>query len=335
MNRCYKKYLKSGPLVTAIIPTFNRENFLPFALESVKEQTYTNWELIIVDDGSSDNTKKICEDFSKTVGQPVKYIYQSNQGVASARNTGLNAAKGDFIAFLDSDDRWLPWHFKKSLKAFEIEPNLDVVFAAGRKINFNDGKILIKHNFLSYDTSHPILSKNYYRKKEKLYVLNIDTKIKQLILEYGLPSGLQCMFFKANSIKGLNFDEQLKIAEDRYFIYRLILLNKRFGFFLSINTLRFVHKDHLSGEVIKSPVKLEFIARNLIRAYSRLLDYASTEEKKVIKKKLAEFYLYYLNSALLEQGKKRDALVAIFHALYCNPFRFSCYKALIKALLNS
>ena len=102
-------------LVSVIIPTYNREKFLPYALGSVKNQTYKDWELIIVDDGSTDNTEKVCKEFAKTIDQPVKYIYQENQGVAGARNTGLKHAQGEFIAFLDSDDRWYPWHLKKNI----------------------------------------------------------------------------------------------------------------------------------------------------------------------------------------------------------------------------
>ena len=91
----------STPLFSIIIPTYNRANFICTAIESVIGQTYKNWELIIVDDGSTDNTKEIVLSFND---DRVRYIYQENQERSAARNNGINNAKGDYICFLDSDD---------------------------------------------------------------------------------------------------------------------------------------------------------------------------------------------------------------------------------------
>lgn len=94
------------PKVSIIIPTYNRASLLQEALDSVFNQTYTNWEVIIVDDASEDNTKEIAEAISDS---RVRYIRHSqNQGGADARNTGIDHSQGDYIAFLDSDDIWEP-----------------------------------------------------------------------------------------------------------------------------------------------------------------------------------------------------------------------------------
>ena len=90
--------------VSVIIPTYNRKNLLKRALRSVSSQTFVPKEIIVVDDGSSDGTKDwVLERFPN-----VRYIYQDNFGVSSARNTGIKEAKGSWIAFLDSDDEWMP-----------------------------------------------------------------------------------------------------------------------------------------------------------------------------------------------------------------------------------
>lgn len=91
------------PFFSVIIPTYNRYDFLNIAIKSVLTQTFTNFELIIVDDGSNDNTKDM---ITKIDDSRLSYIYQTNQGVSKARNTGLAQAKGEFICFLDSDDRF-------------------------------------------------------------------------------------------------------------------------------------------------------------------------------------------------------------------------------------
>jgi glycosyltransferase involved in cell wall biosynthesis len=90
--------------VSIIIPTFNRKTLLRRALQSVYQQSYSSFEVIVVDDGSTDQTKEmIISDFPL-----VRYFYKSNQGVSAARNLGLDHAKGEWLAFLDSDDEWLP-----------------------------------------------------------------------------------------------------------------------------------------------------------------------------------------------------------------------------------
>lgn len=91
-------------MFSIIIPTYNRAHFLPKAIESVLEQTYSNWELIIIDDGSTDNTLDVVENYAD---ERIKYIYQENAERSAARNNGIRHANGEYICFLDSDDYFL------------------------------------------------------------------------------------------------------------------------------------------------------------------------------------------------------------------------------------
>jgi len=93
-----------NPLISVVIPTYNHGQFIEEAIESVLAQTYKNLEVIVIDDGSTDNTRQALEKYNKEIN----YIYQKNIGVSSARNRGISVAKGELIAFLDSDDAWLP-----------------------------------------------------------------------------------------------------------------------------------------------------------------------------------------------------------------------------------
>src|SRR5215469_12096747 len=90
--------------VTAVIPTYNRSGFLPRAIDSVLSQTAAVDEIIVVDDGSTDATRSVVQSY----GDRIKYIYQTNRGVSAARNRAVAEAKTEWIAFLDSDDEWLP-----------------------------------------------------------------------------------------------------------------------------------------------------------------------------------------------------------------------------------
>jgi glycosyltransferase involved in cell wall biosynthesis len=98
----------SDGVVTVLIPTYNRAYCLARAIDSALAQSYPHLEVLIVDDGSTDSTRKLVEG---TYGgdRRVRYLYQPNGGVSSARNHGLRQARGDYVAFLDSDDVWKPW----------------------------------------------------------------------------------------------------------------------------------------------------------------------------------------------------------------------------------
>lgn len=102
-------------LVSIIMPAFNCEKYVAESIESVLKQTYTNWEMIIVNDKSSDNTKKIIEMYEKSEPRIKLINLEKNQGAAVARNIALEEAKGQYIAFLDSDDRWKNKKLEKQL----------------------------------------------------------------------------------------------------------------------------------------------------------------------------------------------------------------------------
>ena len=106
--------------ISVIIPTFNRRKTLRRAIESVCNQSLSPFEILIIDDGSNDGTKE----WVKESFQDIKYIYQNNQGVSAARNKGIKYAYGDWIAFLDSDDEWLPSKLYEQVKAIGSNPEI-------------------------------------------------------------------------------------------------------------------------------------------------------------------------------------------------------------------
>lgn len=111
------------PLISVIIPVYNREKFVSKVVANVFSQNYPAIELIMVDDGSTDGTRQAIE----SLPHDIRYFYQPNQGPASARNRGIRDASGEFIAFLDSDDLWPENNLRLLLKEFEQEPGLEVV----------------------------------------------------------------------------------------------------------------------------------------------------------------------------------------------------------------
>jgi len=115
------------PLVTVVIPTFNRANFVRQAIESVLQQRFQDYELIVVDDGSTDGTRAVIE----SLGPRVRYLYQSNQGAAAARNFGVRHARAPWIAFQDSDDLCAPDHLESLYGYVRDHPDCGMVFGNG------------------------------------------------------------------------------------------------------------------------------------------------------------------------------------------------------------
>lgn len=113
------------PLITIIIPTYNRAHFLPRSVQSALAQTFKEFELIIVDDGSTDNTVDVIQQFDDL---RIRYLYQENQGVSVARNFGISQAKGKYIALLDSDDTWHPEKLEKQLAFVQNNPEFGLIY---------------------------------------------------------------------------------------------------------------------------------------------------------------------------------------------------------------
>lgn len=184
------------PKVSVIIPAYNQAKYLEYALNSVLDQTFGDWECIIVNDGSMDNTDEIAKKYTRMDNRFI-YIYQENKGLAGARNTGLKHAEGDFIQFLDSDDLIDKRKLKIQVDAlinnssYDVA-NSDVIFFWGKSIDRN-----IKYFNLGvlYDQ------------------LNRLTK-----LDGNIPSPIHCFLLRKNVFQNIGFfDESFTANEDRFF----------------------------------------------------------------------------------------------------------------------
>lgn len=144
-------------LVSIIIPCYNAEKFITETIQSVLNQTYTDWELIIIDDGSKDNSSKIVASF---LSDPrISYFYQENTGVSIARNNGISKVNGKYIAFLDADDIWTDSNLEEKINKLQND-EIDYVFSDKEHINedsssmniFSKGTdINLLHHFLLWD----------------------------------------------------------------------------------------------------------------------------------------------------------------------------------------
>ncbi len=123
--------MQDSPLVSVIMIFLNEERFLEEAIQSVFQQTYTNWELLLVDDGSADASTRLAQRYAAEDPDRVRYLEHEghqNRGMSASRNLGIGRAQGDFIAVLDADDIWLPKKLERQVPVLNAQPEAGMVF---------------------------------------------------------------------------------------------------------------------------------------------------------------------------------------------------------------
>lgn len=184
----------SVPTVSVIIPTFNRAGCIARAIDSVLAQTYRDREIIVVDDGSTDNTMQVLENYAERI----RCIRQDNAGVSAARNAGLRAAQGEWVAFLDSDDTWLP---------SKLAVQMDLVERTGTEVCF---------------TSVVQVDETRERPVQGVCSDTVFQEPLDLLLVLRVVPYVQSMVAKTRFLRKLGgFNELLRVAEDTDLIYRM------------------------------------------------------------------------------------------------------------------
>ncbi len=204
--------MRTGPLVSAVIPTYNRTFQTVAAVESVLAQTHSNVEVIVVDDGSKDGSGKVVEGFvnqKKQAGHRVFFVSQPNQGASAARNTGIANAHGDFIGFLDSDDTWLPEKLEWQLKA--LEQFKDECGACITDARLVDAAGLDRGSFKSQGIN--------YRE-----AMGIDRNARRSLAE-SFRFWVSTLLVRSETIRQIGgFNPKISFVEDRDIFFRLSLV---------------------------------------------------------------------------------------------------------------
>ncbi len=215
----------SKPLITIIIPTYNRADLVPRAINSALNQTFKDFEIIIVDDGSTDNTKDVIKKYLEN-NNKIKYIFQKNSGaVASPRNTAIKLARGKYIALLDDDDEWLPSKLEKQIKLF----------------NNNIG-IVGSGCYFVYDN-------NYLKKKTyEIKGLNNNNHLHKILKDRFIVSSSSVIIPKYIFDKVGLFDEKCRVTED-WDLYIRILKHYKFSYINEPLFFYHIHDINISGNI--------------------------------------------------------------------------------------
>ena len=205
-------------MVSIVIPVYNVEKYLRNCLESVVNQTYQDYEVILVDDGSKDNSGLICKEYSEKYSS-IKYIHQENKGLASARNTGINIATGDYLYFLDSDD-CLNKRLLEIIVGVAEKENANMV-QIGYKEVADDFDIASCDEEYTLDDALNNLSK--FSVRDALYNIEKSKTIKeqQLCLRSVV---VWTKLYKRSAFETLLFPEGMRLHEDQMVAHRNIIM---------------------------------------------------------------------------------------------------------------
>lgn len=204
-----------APLVTVIIPAYNAQHYIAEALRSVLSQSFSNVEVLVIDDGSTDATARIAGQFSDL---HLRVIRKPNGGVSSARNEGLRAANGRYITFLDADDRWRPQMLERTVSILESHAEVVAVFT--NFVRFRQNGSLLSEQFPFY----PELPNVPTTPADIGAARVVTAPAFETFVRFGeIPAFTPAMVFRASAIEGLRFDEELTLCEDTHFCLRAFL----------------------------------------------------------------------------------------------------------------
>ncbi|PSL44679.1 glycosyl transferase family 2 [Chitinophaga niastensis] len=295
----------SQPLVSIIIPTYNREHILSGAIESAIKQTYPNKQIIVVDDGSVDKTRELVARYPQ-----VEYVFQTNGRQGKARNTGLCHARGLYVASLDSDDTWNADFLERCIEKLEHE-NIGFAFANWLQV-VNDEK---SFDFFAQTKT---LSK-YISSFNKTWILLENAELRKIYLDT-CPSPSSSFVFRRECMFG-NWNEQLNIADDWCLLLDMILLK---GCNAAFTTEKLWTKRTDGQNIYDGRNPIELIEHLGIRDNTAILERYKHNLKKseiaIFNKRISRnIYEFYLHKLLKRKNTTRDNTL-LKQALRSNPF---------------
>jgi glycosyltransferase involved in cell wall biosynthesis len=194
--------LKSDPLVSVVLCTFNRSELIGRAIESVLRQTFSDLEFIIINDGSTDRTGEVVDEYAKLDAR-IKYMLQANMGLAKSRNKGMAEARGKYFSFIDDDDEFLPDHIEKRVAYLKQNPDIDIVWGG-----------LIPHG---PEEKHYVMDME--RPGEKIHVSDCFVS--------GTLFGKRAVFIALGGFREIEYAEDydfIKRAQERYIVRKVDFL---------------------------------------------------------------------------------------------------------------
>jgi len=276
-------------MISAIIPAYNAAAHIADCIRSVLDQAGPAAEIIVVNDGSTDGTMQVLEGFHDRI----RFLDQPNRGAAAARNAGLRIARGDYVAFLDADDTWLPGKSELQLDFLREHPEISLVFSDEEEIN---GSRIVHHSYLKKSLFRPDLHPS------------IPFAYGKLLIENFIPTSTVVATKDCVFAAGL-FDEKLRVSEDRD-LWARIAARSRIACIPRVLARRRIHHCNLSGNV-------ELTLHSRIQMWNKLLATSQAIEARAILNSLLASTHLHLGFLLLEKNHRALALKSAMRSLRC------------------
>lgn len=322
----------SFPFVRVILPTYNRASLVVGAIESVLAQTYSNFEIIVSNDGSEDETVRVVQRLAAQDPR-ILLITNPNGGLPVSRNRALTVpGEYDFVAFLDDDDRWVPQHLEESLKLFQVDSQLDFVFSRVRSNDltgrWTDAKFKKREERMHKPKSLANVSLGHGR-----YVLAADAMWQGMARnELGIhPS---TVVVRQNAVgRPLWFDPSMWFFEDLEFFLYLIRRGCHFGFIDNVHVDVYYQGDNFSGGFL--PLNTPKLARQyeyIVQFRQKILELCDTAHDRKVARSILNNSAYLLGQCYVAQGQKVKARQSYWNAMRVLPTWRVC-KGYVLSLL--
>ena len=292
------------PRVSVIIPTYNQASYLPAAIKSVLEQTFQDFEIIVVNDGSTDNTSQEVINFSDP---RLRYFSQENRGLSAARNTGIQASVGEYIAFLDSDDVWLPQKLELQVALLDSRPEAALIYSDA--CLFDDRTGAVTGKFLD--------GKRVFSGKVLKHLLSIQfIKPSTVVVRRGVFETVG------------RFDESIREVQDREMWLRIA-----HQFNIEGTDIPLVMVRNHETNVSKNWEKVWAGRALVLNKAARTID-LSPDELNILKKNLSIVYFQHGRYLVLE-GRPREGRGKLTASARLNPGYLMTYPYLAVSLVSS
>jgi len=300
----------SQPKVSIIIPTYNYGRYIQKAIDSVLAQTFQDFEIIVVDDGSIDNTREIIECQYK---DKVRYFYQEHKGAPAARNRGIEESKGEYLVFLDADDYFLPENLEKKIKFLDTHPKYGWVYSDGYFIDETTQKKERASVRLGYN---------------KLGV-KAGNILRELLIKPIIPT-LAVMIRKECLEKVGDFDERLPCLQD-YDLWIRVASLYSVGYIDEPLYVKVLHRESISNRTDKEEgYKARLYLIEKIEAnYPSVVKDIDWRWKKI----KADIYNFLAYRALREDNLRRFITYAL-RSISCYPFQRLIYITMLKEIVK-
>lgn len=330
----------TDPRVTVILPTYNRAAMLQEGLAALAGQTFTNWHLVCVDDGSTDRNREVVEEFKAQVSQPVDYIYQTNQGPGAARRTALSRVRGEFIAFMDSDDPWLPHHLEECIGVLTRHLKVDWVMTPARLIDLRTGQEVMANTFLKTDGS---LGERFAGLKltelEPGLYISEGPDLASHVIQQGELGGLQGSVLRRWVTDRVPI-RPYRLFDDVAFQIEMLAVGAKQAYLP--NRPHLVYRIHAENtSLVNDENRQDIVKRtaaitdgvNVFRELVASPVFTSTQ-RKLLRRRLASMLVWDLGYNIhIRNGKMSDARSAIWSGLRIRPFAPKAWKALLRSFL--